>query len=208
MSIIPESHTFTIQYDQPVKMIQCKVGVSQESLSDSPVESDFSFHTYTALWDTGATNTVITARIFKQLKLQQIGIAIVATAAGEIDSPVCYLALKLPNGLSFPFLQATVCENMLGDADVLIGMDIIGYGDFAFSFGTCKPVMTYRAPAGLHVNYRRNPIVYGNIANAKPIPVVSPSELCPCKSGFTYEDCHGAIPTVSIVPPIALRPLI
>ena len=54
---------------------------------------------YVAIWDTGATNTVISQKLADELKLTPIGKANVSTAGGIIEVNKYVLGLKLPNNL-------------------------------------------------------------------------------------------------------------
>ena len=54
---------------------------------------------YVAIWDTGATNTVISEELAKKLNLTSIGKANVSTAGGIIEVNKYILGLKLPNNL-------------------------------------------------------------------------------------------------------------
>lgn len=139
---------------------------------------------YNAIWDTGATNSVITNNVAKQLGLTPIGFTEVSHAEGVTkDVPVYLVNIELPNHVGFPFVRVT--EGILGDVDVLIGMDIIQRGDFRIENGGGKTTFTYSVPP------------------SEPIPVVKPTtpivkkkepgrnDPCPCGSGIKYKNCCG-----------------
>ena len=78
---------------------------------------------YTAIWDTGATNTVISEELAHNLNLTPIGKASVSTAGGIIEVNKYVLGLKLPNNLQIQNVMVTAGK--LNGTDFLIGMDII-----------------------------------------------------------------------------------
>lgn len=139
---------------------------------------------YNAIWDTGATNSVITNKVAKELGLVPIGFTEVNHAEGVSHNvPVYLVNIELPNQVGFPMMRVT--EGILGDVDVLIGMDIIQSGDFKIENGGGKTAFTYSVPP------------------ANPIPIVKPSapivkekapgrnDPCPCGSGKKYKNCCG-----------------
>ena len=85
-----------------------------------------------ALWDTGATDTCIKPALWERLKLRplEFGRTEVAGIGGNVTAD-----LTLVNLLLTPDLEIDGCPVYItdfpGEADILIGMDIIGLGDFA-----------------------------------------------------------------------------
>jgi len=84
-----------------------------------------------ALWDTGATNTMISKRVANTLSLKKTGEINIRSFAGEKSVNEYYLRLLLAGGFTKD-LQVLEFSEIKG-ADILIGMDIIGYGDFVFT---------------------------------------------------------------------------
>lgn len=146
-----------------------------------------------ALWDTGATNTVITKNVIDQLGLKPVGKTKTYHANGESIVDVYYINLMLPNKLGRPFLKVTV--GVLTGFDVLIGMDIIGDGEFSITHKDNKSIFTFslehpkdliglpqsQPPSGVPKNTNQPPFS----------KKVGRNELCPCKSGKKYKHCHG-----------------
>jgi predicted aspartyl protease len=81
-----------------------------------------------AIWDTGATNTVISSRVARKLRLQNVGYQDVCHAGGISTVPVYYITLCIHGEVRKFSLRAT--EGNIAGADVLIGVDIISHGDF------------------------------------------------------------------------------
>ena len=101
---------------------------------------------YIGLWDTGATATGITPRIVKELDLKPSGAVNVSGVHGTKVVSTYYINLLLPNNVSIYGIPATEIEN-IGAADILIGMDIIRFGDFAISNFNNTTVFSFRTPS-------------------------------------------------------------
>ena len=92
-------------------------------------------HYTKAVWDTGATNTVVNSRIIKSLGLKPTGYCEVSTAHSKDhkEAYTYYVDIGLPD-LKYGHSVIEVVEEDMRDG-VLIGMDIIGLGDFAICNG-------------------------------------------------------------------------
>ena len=99
---------------------------------------------YEAIWDTGATNTVISEKLAKELNLTSVGKARVGTAGGIIEVDKYILGLKLPNNLQIKNVMITAGK--LYGTDFLIGMDIITLGDFSVTNLNGKTTFSFRYP--------------------------------------------------------------
>jgi hypothetical protein len=105
-------------------------------------------HDFTAIWDTGATNTVVTQAVIDACGLKPTGIAEVHGVTGIERHPTFVVHVGLPNHYMFPDLQVTRGALPGGDeGDILIGMDIIGRGDFAVTCHNGQTVFSYRLPS-------------------------------------------------------------
>ena len=100
---------------------------------------------FTALWDTGATSSVISPRVVAELGLTPITFSLIHHANGSSTVPVHYVNILLPNQLGVPVLKVTECD--LSGADVLIGMDIIQRGDFAITHKDGNTVFSFQTPS-------------------------------------------------------------
>src|SRR5271154_6452440 len=65
------------------------------------------FHKFRAIFDTGATNSVITQRVVDTCGAKQISLARVHHADGESISEVYLVTIVLPNGVRFPLVRVT-----------------------------------------------------------------------------------------------------
>lgn len=148
---------------------------------------------YNAIWDTGATGTVITQKVIDQCRLSPIGMVKVSTAQGEMLAPVYLANVLLPNNVGFFNLRVTR-GNVHGNADVLIGMDIIVRGDFAVTNKDGKTTFSFRIPSVECIDFvdqaRQKPSgVVPQIS--QPLPKVGRNDPCPCGSGKKYKKCCG-----------------
>lgn len=107
------------------------------------------FQTDNAMWDTGATNTIISSRIVRQLHLQPYQHGGISGIGGESDTDTYLVNVKIPTG--DVVIDCEVMESDFEDYDVIIGMDIIGLGDFCFTNPDGKSVFSFRIPAKEHI---------------------------------------------------------
>ena len=101
---------------------------------------------FNALWDTGATNSMITSRAVAELGLQPGGYTHVHHVHGTTDDvPFYYVNLVVFSNFHFP--DVAVVLGKLTDTDILIGMDIINRGDFAVSNKNGATAFSFRVPS-------------------------------------------------------------
>ena len=62
---------------------------------------------FLAIWDTGATNSVITQKVVQECGLSPIAIVNVHTAGGEALSNVYLVSIRLPNKVIIPQIRVT-----------------------------------------------------------------------------------------------------
>lgn len=138
---------------------------------------------FIALWDTGATNTVINKNVVDQCGLIPIGITECYGVNGKHQSNVYLVNIYLPNKVVIPNL--TVTEGVLKDIDVLVGMDVMGLGDFAVSNYKGITTFSFRFPSIETIDFvAKKPIV-------NPSGKIGRNEKCPCGSGKKYKNCCG-----------------
>lgn len=98
-----------------------------------------------AMWDTGATNTLISPRIIQTLKLKPFGKSSISSANGVIEANSYLIHVGLPSGSIITNILAL--ENNNEDYEIVIGMDIITQGDFAFSNKDEHSTFSFRIPS-------------------------------------------------------------
>lgn len=107
---------------------------------------------YIAIWDTGATGSVITPRVVKECGLKTIGLSIRNTASGTEMANDYLVNLWLPNRMLIYNLRVAQMK-IVGGVDILIGMDIINKGDLAISNLNGKTVFSFRMPSLECIDY-------------------------------------------------------
>ena len=144
-----------------------------------------------AIWDTGATRTCIHPKVAKQLKLSPVGQAVMKTA-GKTCSTYTYLAnIILPNRLLITTVLLTALDEE-AEPECLIGMDIIGMGDFSVSSFEGNSCFTFRYPSYKKIDFvaEHLKIVFGG---------TQPYHACPCGAKYPnglpvkYKDCHKKV---------------
>ena len=119
---------FSINWSSQQRHLETGCGVQNYFLSSSGFQSGY------AIWDTGATASAISPQMAKLLKLVAIDKNIVRGIHSEEAVNVYVVNFLLPNNVVLG--PVSVNEVSLGgNVDVLIGMDIIGAGDFAICGG-------------------------------------------------------------------------
>ena len=103
------------------------------------------FHTERAMWDTGADTTIISSRIVKELKLQPYKQGGIAGIGGATGSNVYLVHVLVPTGDFVTYVE--VMESDFEDIDVLIGMDVIVFGDFLLTNADNKTTFQFRTPS-------------------------------------------------------------
>lgn len=138
---------------------------------------------FTAIWDTGATNTAISSRVVKECGLIPTGQAISNTAGGQCTVNTYIIDLGLPNNVNINGIPATEFQAVEG-SDLLIGMDIIRLGDLAISNYNGKTAFSFRVPSTKCTDYVEeiNKIKFRGVGRNDP---------CPCGSGRKFKQCHG-----------------
>jgi len=106
-----------------------------------------------AIWDTGASNCVITSDIIKQLNLPATGQANTQGVHGSKVVNTYIVDIILLNKVKFE--KVTVTEGSIGGGsiDLLIGMDIIVTGDFSVTSVNKKTTLSFRYPSIKEIDY-------------------------------------------------------
>lgn len=106
-----------------------------------------------ALWDTGATGTFISHSVVQSLALVPTGQRTIRTPQGETDVNTYLVDIILPNSVKVE--NVVVCDSEIGaqGIDVLVGMDIIGIGDFAVSNYGGRTCFSFRYPSRKVTDY-------------------------------------------------------
>ena len=110
---------------------------------------------FTAMWDTGATGSVISDTVARACGLKVAGTRTMRHAQGLTEGVSAYLInIKLPNEVEFQALP--VILGKLRGYDVLIGMDIISLGDFAITHPGNETKFSFRIPSQADIDFARD----------------------------------------------------
>ena len=176
---------FTIKANGLLNVLKSKVSVFQPIPGQTPKIEDF-----IAIWDTGATSSVITPAVVKKLGLIPSGKTNVRGVAGSKDSADTYfISIILPNKVRVDAVRAAEVSQIAGDADILIGMDIIVLGDFALTNFGKKTVFSFRLPSIQTIDYVEEINRSKSLQSSKK---VGRNDPCPCGSGKKYKYCCGS----------------
>jgi predicted aspartyl protease len=171
--------SFTAEYKTISRTLRSRVYV-QSPITNNEVEA-------IAIWDTGASRSLITPEIAVKLDLKPISKTIMATPSDKnVQSNVYLLNVRLPNGATIINVQAL--EGTPNSCDMLIGMDVISLGDFAVTNFNGKTMFSFRTPSMAEIDFTRH-------SHIEPIKNENPktrrNDPCPCGSGKKYKHCHG-----------------
>ena len=135
----PRGQAFTVSYHGLARELALPVGIGK------PGKGEDDLLAFSAIWDTGATNTVISQTVIEKLGLVDI-IDIVDTrsADGPGKANAYYVDIELPNLVHFNALKVV---HMKIASDVLIGMDIIGTGDCCITNIDGQTTLTFEYPS-------------------------------------------------------------
>lgn len=174
---------FTIESRTRLRVIKTPIFITPGTSLGLPPPANLENHRYTGVWDTGATQSTITSRVANALDLKPIGVIEVQTAQGKSECNVYLVDIYLPNSVIIVDVNVTEAKTGVG-CDALIGMDIIGAGDFAITNVNNKTVVSYQYPSVRQINFVKE---LQTIDEEKP----GRNDPCPCGSRKKYKYCHG-----------------
>lgn len=178
-------NSFTVTYSGRSNVLNARVNITPNNDADGV---DMSSMPWISLWDTGATKTVITKRVVQALGLKPVSVGKATTPQGTYNAYMYYIDLYLPNQVTFPKLL--VMEGQPASCDILIGMDVIGSGDFAVSNLNNITSFSYRYPSCAKIDFVENSYIKPTVVRIEPGGPAKNSP-CPCGSGNKYKQCCG-----------------
>jgi len=125
-----EYRGFTVQYTGLVNELTSSIKIlpmltANKAFQDNPVEVE-------ALWDTGATVTCMKPMLWERLQINPFdttGRIELAGVGGKVKTNFTIMNLLLAPNFEIEYCPVYVLD-FPGDAEILIGMDIIKMGDF------------------------------------------------------------------------------
>lgn len=129
------------------------IGISNQLINDVDLISGVIKVKAKAQWDTGATNSCISHNVVSKLNLTPTGLVNNHTPSGQALQNTYRIDIALPNYLNVT--NVCVSESEIGNQgiDILIGMDIIGLGDFSVSNYDGNTVFTFCFPSICCIDY-------------------------------------------------------
>jgi len=150
--------SFTVEANRIINVLISKVHISppRNPTADAGLELGPDCKEFEAIWDTGASGTVITEKVVKDCGLKPHGVTDVHTAKGKMRSNTYLVDVWLPNHVTIANVIVTLGE-LADNKDVLVGMNIINAGDFAVSNYQGKTIFTYRFPSMERIDFVQKP---------------------------------------------------
>lgn len=138
---------FTVKFSGRTNVLFCDVGVSQAFDFNIITTNRPPITTIRSIWDTGATCTVISKKLATQIGLIPTGKTTITGVNHSTLENTYLVNVYLPNKVAIMFIKIAEVPAITGGAELLIGMDIIGSGDFSVYTEDEKTIMTYRFPS-------------------------------------------------------------
>ena len=142
-----EYRAVNILYDKPVKELVSRIKIFplltiDKAARNVPVDVE-------TLWDTGATVTCIKPALFSRLNLYPLDATNYVTLTGiggKITANSTLVNLSFSPNFVIEYCPVYVAD-FPGGAEVLIGMDIIGIGDFVVCNADNKSSFSFAVPS-------------------------------------------------------------
>ena len=180
----PGFQALTIKASGRASQLITDLQVSVAFHLDTPPNPQPATESTKALWDTGASKSVISRAVAKALGLIPTGATNVSHAGGMSVSPTHLVNFYLPNGVGIIGVLVTEFEGT-GDFGAIVGMDIITIGDLSVTNVSGQTWMSFRTPSIASIDYvqEHTTMMFSGTGRNDP---------CPCHSGKKYKKCHGA----------------
>ncbi|HVR72523.1 MAG TPA: SEC-C metal-binding domain-containing protein [Vicinamibacteria bacterium] len=138
-----------------------------------------------ALWDTGASKSVISGALARALAVAPVGSAKINHAGGISQSPTYLLNFGLPHRVLIAGILACEFQEAPNGFNAIVGMDVICSGDFAITNVGGRSCVSFRTPSCETIDYvvEANRVRYAGVGRNDP---------CPCGKGKKFKKCHGA----------------
>jgi hypothetical protein len=128
--------------------------------------------------------------VVEELQLSSIGARNVGVGGGFLTTTGHLVNFGLPNRVMFGMLPVAKLI-VPGGVDVVVGMDILGNGDFSVTHHNGKTTFSFCYPSLKEIDFvaevEESQRIKQVIGGQKP----GRNDLCPCGSGKKYKKCHG-----------------
>ena len=129
---------------------ECYVAKAVDGIEDEGfLNVPDSMRCFKAVWDTGATHTVISPHVVKECDLEHRGWTDMDVVNTREEARTFLIAVGLPNGVVVSDILAA--EGEAPGCDVLIGMDIISMGDFVLTHREGQTEFMFQVPSRVQI---------------------------------------------------------
>ena len=151
---------FTTRYNGRTRVLHNIVGVCLPVTLEEAKTREVELRKYLAIWDTGATHSAITKKVVGDLGLKPTGLRETRHADGKSINNTYLVNISLPNGVMVEQVRVTEVKLIPDDntsddeqPQLLIGMDIIGLGDFAVTNADGRTTLSFRVPSVEEIDF-------------------------------------------------------
>ena len=155
---MPGWHGLTVTAPGRLGLLVSECSIRPATLPNTPASN---FCTFKGVWDTGASNSVITQDVIDQCGLKPTGMTEVHGVHGKNIVETFLVDLTLAGRVTVTDLRVTK-GNLFGGLHVLIGLDVINWGDFSVTNVGGNTTYSFRAPSQERIDY----VERWNAANA------------------------------------------
>jgi hypothetical protein len=150
----PTYTAFTIKFKGKTDRIIIPIGFTPFfDPIQNPDKSPFPIIQKRALWDTGATGSLINSQLAHELNLTPVGSRTLIHDGGQDLRNTYIVNIFLPNHVAIWGALVAESGNIVGNFDAIIGMDIITMGDMALTNCNGESCMSFRIPSIAQVDY-------------------------------------------------------
>ena len=171
---------FTVTFQGITRVLNTLVKVESTVNSNDNLE-------VMALWDTGASCSLIRPEVAAKLNLKVLSKTLMSTPSDkDVPTNVYLINIILPNGARIVDVRAL--EGTPNSCDMLIGMDVINLGDFAVTNNNGHTMFSFRIPSMTEIDFCKHSYMIPVKNESKKIGRNDP---CSCGSGKKYKNCCG-----------------
>lgn len=138
---------FTIKFSARTNVLFSRVGVSEAFNLNSDPKNHKPITEILSIWDTGASCSVITKKMAERIGLIPTGRTTITSVNLAKEENTFLVNIFLPNKVCMVYVKIAEVPDLTNNAGMLIGMDIIGSGDFSVYTKNGKTVMSYWYPS-------------------------------------------------------------
>ncbi len=142
---------FTTQYGKRTRVLKTPIGISPYKKNQFDPNPQFEG---TAIWDTGASGTLVNPEVARKLQLNPMGKKEIRGISGILEKVNEYIVnIFLPNHVGIMGIPVREAPQDIIGGDVLIGMDIITSGDFAVTNHDGRTKLSFQMPATHDIDF-------------------------------------------------------